>query len=484
MDRKSVIPVIAALVAFLSVSTMLRFPGLPIGVGEVIVLLTAVIFYRRGQFLQNFKHPLMLFWMAFIITAIAGYFVGTVRGEATVHTAIAYVYAAGFTLIVLAYVGDLNKEEFQRFIRALGTIPVLLLSIPLVIFLVGSEWVSNLLEINTTFYPSRVAAWSTNPNQLALFLLPVPIWLAAVSQNTSWRGLRLFKKFIFLWFVFFLGFCVRSDALLLAWTIGIPLLTIIAWCWLKRINWKFFASVIAASVLAFVSFKFFFDGPGQQLFEAVRNEVSEKVASVEQPSVTNREKELISINPPSPNAPIIAQDNPAGSGEVQQSHAEIRAEEPPAPLVFGRSDSAIGVGMDPNKASVRKTLWVHAYEVWKLSPIVGHGPGAFSYLDSPDERQEAHNLLLDMLTQVGIVGVGLFAVAYLWLVIGAFKARDPYSITLLVVLMVFSGAHFMLRQPIFTLYMVICAVVIKNRLFDPVTEDEVDDRNHVSSSGS
>jgi len=41
MDRKNVIPVIAALVAFLSVSTMLRFPGLPVGVGEVIVMLTA-----------------------------------------------------------------------------------------------------------------------------------------------------------------------------------------------------------------------------------------------------------------------------------------------------------------------------------------------------------------------------------------------------------------------------------------------------------
>lgn len=474
MHKNSVAPVIAALVAFLSVSTMLRFPGLPVGVGEVIVFLAAFGFFRRSEFLQNLKHPLMLFWLGFIATAVAGYFTGSVRGEGTVHTAIAYVYAAGFTLIVLTYVGDLSKFEFQRFIRAMGTIPVLLLAVPLFIFLIGSVWLSDLLEINTMFYPSRVAAWSTNPNQLALFLLPVPIWLAAISQNTHWQGWRFVKKFFFLWFFFFLGFCVRSDALLLAWCIGLPLLTVIAWRWLGNINWRFFATMIAAFVLAFGSFKFFFDGPGQQAFETVRAEISEKMSSVGLSAVDNKDVHADDGRTSKPSsiftnlgfAPALNQSLFKGQDDA--------GKEASAPHVFGRSDSAIGIGMDPNKAGVRKTLWVHAFEVWKLSPIVGHGPGAFSYLDSPDVRQEAHNLLLDMLTQVGVVGVLLFAALYLWLIVGAFKARDPYSITLLVVLMVFSGAHFMLRQPMFTLYMVICAVVIKNRLFGQASDDSVD----------
>lgn len=72
---------------------------------------------------------------------------------------------------------------------------------------------------------------------------------------------------------------------------------------------------------------------------------------------------------------------------------------------------------------------------------------------------------------MGVVGVVIFGALYLWLIVGAIKARDPYSITLLVILMVFSGAHFMLRQPMFTLYMVICAVVIRNRLFGQVAGD-------------
>ncbi|MEH6413548.1 MULTISPECIES: O-antigen ligase family protein [Pseudomonas] len=456
MHKSSVVPVIAALVAFLSVSTMLRFPGLPVGIGEVIVVLAACVFLRRGNFLQNLKHPLMLFWFAFIATAIVGYLVRKVQGEGTIHTSIAYIYAAGFTLIVLAYVGDLDKLGFQRFIRAMGTIPVLLLAIPLFIFLIGSVWLSDMLEINTTFYPSRVAAWSTNPNQLALFLLPVPIWLAAIYQNTQWQGLRLFKKFFFLWFFFFLGFCVRSDALLLAWCIGLPLLTGMAWWWLGRMNWKFFATMLAAFVLAFGSFKFFFDGPGQQFFQAMRADMVERLASHE-PEKTDdgtdgKRSALYTILE---RAKALA---PQTAGDVEHPLN-------PGQPTFGRSDSALGIGMDPNKAGVRKTLWIHALEVWKLSPIVGHGPGAFSYLDSPEQRQEAHNLLLDMLTQVGIVGVLLFAALYLWLMAGAIKARDPYSITLLVILMVFSGAHFMLRQPVFTLYMVMCAVIIRNRLF-------------------
>ncbi|MEN4829539.1 hypothetical protein ABEH27_23910 [Pseudomonas sp. P39-UII1] len=464
MHKSSVVPVVAALIAFLSVSTMLRLPGLPIGVGEIIVVLAACVFLRRGNFLQNLKHPLMLFWIAFIGTAAVGYFARSVQGEGTVHTAIAYIYAAGFTLIALAYVGDLNRVGFQRFIRAMGTIPVLLLAIPLFVFLIGSVWLSDMLEINTTFYPSRVAAWSTNPNQLALFLLPVPIWLAAIYQNTQWQGWRLFKKFFFLWFFFFLGFCVRSDALLLAWCIGLPLLTGMAWWWLGGLNWKFFVTLLAAFVLAFGSFKFFFDGPGQQVFETARATIAKQLSGFGSSTTTKPSESAGSekAEKPSGFAAILDHARTIVPGIKQESALD---EQPATHAGFGRSDSALGIGMDPNKAGVRKTLWVHAYEVWKLSPIVGHGPGAFSYLDSPDVRQEAHNLLLDMLTQVGIVGVLLFAALYLWLLIGAIKARDPYSITLLVVLMIFSGAHFMLRQPMFTLYMVMCAVIIRNRLF-------------------
>ncbi|WP_338585945.1 O-antigen ligase family protein [Pseudomonas sp. MAG733B] len=460
MNKKSVIPVLAALVAFLSVSTMLRFPGLPIGMAEITVLFASFAIIRRNVFMQNVKHPLMLFWFAFIATTMIGFFVGSIRGEGAIHTAIAYLYTAGFTLIALSYVGGLDQFEFQRFMRAMATIPVVLLFIPLLIFLLGSIWFSDLLEINTTYYPSRVAAWSMNPNQLALFLLPIPIWLAAISQNSHWQGWRFVKKFAFLWLFFFLGLCVRSDALLLAWCIGIPLLTMIVWRWLPNINWRFFGALIAAFILAFISFKFIFDGPGQQVFESVRAVVAERESDV----IAERD--------------LKKENTKAISGFALSFEHDAITKEIKVPLALGKSDSTFGVGMDPNKAGVRKTLWVHALEVWTLSPVFGHGPGAFSYLDNPQARQEAHNLLLDLLTQAGIAGLIIFAVLYLWLIAGAIKARDPFSLTTLIVLMIFSGAHFMLRQPVFMLYMVICAVVVKNRIFE-----KLDRSPGITSSG-
>lgn len=260
----------------------------------------------------------------------------------------------------------------------------------------------------------------------------------------------------------------------------------------EKISWKFFATLITSFLLAFVSFKFFIDGPGQQVFEAVRTEISQEISSVSGLAVTDDGGKFVSGGHPSKAETVgnldhasashrdESKDQSTATKEIQALPAPgheglkdqgVAMQKTPAPLVFGRSDSAIGIGMDPNKGGVRKTLWVHAFEVWKLSPIFGHGPGAFSYLDTPSERQEAHNLLLDMLTQVGIAGVLLFAALYLWLIIGAIKARDPYSMTLLVVLMIFSGAHFMLRQPVFALYMVICAVVVKNRLFEQLDDD-------------
>ncbi|WP_148659667.1 O-antigen ligase family protein [Pseudomonas sp. St29] len=199
---------------------------------------------------------------------------------------------------------------------------------------------------------------------------------------------------------FFIGMCVRSDALLLTWCAGVPILVITVSCWLKPVNWKISATLIIAFLLAFGSFKFMTDGPGQEYFSG-------------------------------PN----------------------------------KSDSLLGVGFDKNKGEVRKLLRNRATEAWLQSPIIGNGPGAFSYLKSPEDKQEAHNLALDLLTQVGIIGTLLFGALYLWLFVRAYQARDPYSLTVLIALMIFSGAHFMLRQPAFSLYMIICALAIRNGWF-------------------
>jgi hypothetical protein len=420
----------AALVVFASVATALRFGSLPIGLGELIVILLTLwsLLYRHA--LRYMMHPVMLFWAGFItIAAIAAYFSPLV-GTASVHTAAAYIYVACFSLMALAFLDQASHQEFDSFIRALGIVPAVLLTIPFLCFLTDSLELARFFGINTD-YPSRLSAWSTNPNQLALLLLPIPIWLMAIHRESNWQGMRWLRNFILFSAFFFLGICVRSDALLLAWTIGLPVLAIVTSLWVKRVNWKLLTTMLCAFVLAFSSFKFIIDGPGREQLLAVEASIVSTVSSVF-------------------NSPNKGESPPRNTKKVT------------AP---GKSDSVIGVGFDENKGGVRKTLWIHATQAWLQSPLIGHGPGAFSYLDDPAIKEEAHNLAFDMLTQVGIAGILLFSALYFWLIFKAYQARDPYSLAVLIVLMLFSGAHFMLRQPIFSLYIIICALAVKKGSF-------------------
>ncbi|MEN4829545.1 O-antigen ligase family protein [Pseudomonas sp. P39-UII1] len=430
MSKMNFVVIGAALIVFASVATALRFGSMPIGIGEVAVILAFIWALRYRKAMLYIQHPIMLFWMSFIATVAVAMAVGTLKGASSLHTAAAYLYAGCFSLMALACLEQVSKQQFISFIKALSIIPGIMLFIPFLCFLTDSTDLAALFGINTE-YPSRLSAWSTNPNQLALLLLPVPFWLLAVYRNTKWQGLHWLRYFGLLWAFFFLGISVRSDALLLAWIIGLPVLTAVAWAWIKPFNWKLFATTLAAFVLAFGAFKFMIDGPGREHLAKTEAVVVGAVSSLfgEKPSQT--------------------------SGRT---------------FAPGKSDSVMGVGFDQNKSGVRKTLWIHSYEVWLQSPLIGHGPGAFSYLDDPAKKEEAHNLGFDILTQAGIVGVLLFAALYLWLMFKACQARDPFSLTVLVVLLIFSGAHFMLRQPVFSLYMIICALAVKQGIFTALRE--------------
>jgi len=430
MGKVNFLSIGAALIVFASVATVLRFGNLPIGIGELAVMLLFLWALRYRGALHYLKHPIMLFWIGFIAIAAVAALLSPVEGASATHTAAAYIYTGCFSLMALACIEQTSKQEFSSFIKALGVIPAVLLAIPFLCFLTDSNELAELFRINTD-YPSRLSAWSTNPNQLALLLLPIPIWLMAVYRESNWQGARWLRNFLLLWAFFLLGICVRSDALLLAWTIGLPLLTIVASLWVKRVNWKMFATMLVAFVLAFGTFKVMIDGPGREQLLKIETAIVSTVSSM---------------------------------------FGEAAPEQPKKAFAPGKSDSIIGVGFDENKGGVRKTLWIHAYDAWLQSPIIGHGPGAFSYLEDPAKKEEAHNLGFDMLTQVGIAGVLLFAALYLWLLFKAYQARDPYSLAVLIVLMLFSGAHFMLRQPVFSLYMIICALAVKNGSFTALRE--------------
>lgn len=438
MNDKTVFwaPTIAAFLMFLSVATTLRFSGAAIGVVEVFILILATaVACKRRLLVLGINNQFVWFWLCFIVVAVLGYLTGSEHGAGVLHTGGAYLYMLVFTFVMVVGFSELGELELRNFIRAVVAVPVVLLVIPLLLFLYDAVRLSEWLLINTSYYPSRLSAWSENPNQLAFLLLPIPIWLAAISQRAQWTAWQTIRCFLSLFLVFFLGFCVRSDALLLAWAVSVFLLVVLGGWWQSKFEYRLFLIVFAAFMLAFLLFKGVVDKAGRQYFES----------GLMQGSHTAGDRIL--------------------SGEAVMCDQQIKERENLSSRSIGRSDSAVGVGLDPNKFDARMGLWRNAVTVWKLSPLFGHGPGAFSYLMAPNEKQEAHNLLLDLLTQVGVVGVALFMALYLRLLVAAVRVRDSFSVAVLIALMIFSLAHFMLRQPIFMLFLVVTAMIVKKRLF-------------------
>jgi len=102
----------------------------------------------------------------------------------------------------------------------------------------------------------------------------------------------------------------------------------------------------------------------------------------------------------------------------------------------------------------RIELWTNAIELFQLSPLIGFGPGAHvSTVVNLSHYWEVHNTFLDLLLQVGIIGLSL----YIFLLYKIGKNLFVYGNILLFaafcVLILFSSVHFVLRHPIFWLYL-------------------------------
>jgi O-antigen ligase len=75
-----------------------------------------------------------------------------------------------------------------------------------------------------------------------------------------------------------------------------------------------------------------------------------------------------------------------------------------------RFDHLVGRLEAGESANPRVELWGHAVAYWAERPLVGHGVGAWPILlYNRDERHYPHNLILELLVELGLVGLVLFA---------------------------------------------------------------------------
>ena len=121
------------------------------------------------------------------------------------------------------------------------------------------------------------------------------------------------------------------------------------------------------------------------------------------------------------------------------------------------TEAAYAVYTERGQGQVRFTIWKHGTEALLISPIVGLGPGPHSGFLGPNEGIEAHNTFVDWGASSGLIGLiaycGMIAFVFVRLV----RARQYYLAAGVVSIVVFSLFHFVIRQPLFWAYLIICS---------------------------
>lgn len=113
----------------------------------------------------------------------------------------------------------------------------------------------------------------------------------------------------------------------------------------------------------------------------------------------------------------------------------------------------------------RTSLYLSALKAWLDTPfsfMFGYGAGSFSGLNGPFQGAEAHNTALDMATIAGVFGLLLFPLMPLWFALKALGKKLRFAPAVLLALVAFAVFHFVGRQPLFWVTLVMMERLIRD----------------------
>ncbi|WP_435988089.1 O-antigen ligase family protein [Sulfitobacter sp. SH22] len=113
-----------------------------------------------------------------------------------------------------------------------------------------------------------------------------------------------------------------------------------------------------------------------------------------------------------------------------------------------------------DEGGARTVLYLSAIQAWSdsvFSMLFGYGAGSFAGFDGPFQGAEAHNTILDLATIAGIFGFFLFPLKPIWLAMNSLSKKLHFVPAVLAALIAFGLFHFIGRQPIFWVALVIIA---------------------------
>lgn len=385
-----------ALGIVLTTASQLRLPAVPLGVGEVCLVLWLAIATLRlvaSRRICNERAMLQItaFWACFAFALSVGTCLAFLRQEldpdSMLHDAIAYLLVAAITCLMVA------TMEADVALRQAEWLLVAFWNVALVLQIALGWSIINLPSVDP-WYWDRFRGWAENPNQVALYcavLTPLSLSLALSARGFG----RIAGSFSCL-LSFFVGRLTKSDTFLIAMVTATALFLVLRLrTWLTSPEHRFglrFPVAVFVTIAA----------------------VPLLLALAPYAVATADDFESLAIS--------LAKDR---GGEATQ-----------------------------RTASLRLQLWEDALHRGLESGSLGLGPGP--HLEKPNVANnrllptpfEAHSTLLDVFTQGGLLGVIAVCSLLASVFILALRAKLDALAALMAALAIFSISHFILRHPI------------------------------------
>jgi O-Antigen ligase len=416
-----------ALGILLSTASQLRPTGAPIGPGEICLVIWIVLMIGREviQLDPRFTPALsrlVLFWLLFAVAqsigTLAGFAIGDVHDSSLfMHDVMAYPLLA--TISMLSVVGPDAGSRLNRVAWFLVTLGSVTLGLQ-----VAQAWELVSMGSIDPWYWDRLRGWSENPNQLAILcavLGLLSLHLADVAASTPARIAAVGGAVL----PIYVGRLTKSDT---------------------------FGLVLVAAGPIFIALKL----RTRLLSHQPRLTVSLAFAWI---GILALPPLLVSAAPFGYSLAVEAQelagDMAKGDQQDTEKTAQIRLQAWQQAIDRGLESGMLGLGPGPH---LPIPAWIRA---GRQNP--SEEP---NYIERPDingtPNFEAHNTLLDIFTQGGLLAV----LGLIWLVATTFlltyRAKLNGLTTLLCGLTIFSIFHLIIRQPIFWLAIAMCLVAAES----------------------
>lgn len=415
--------VLLSLGLLLTTASQLRLGRLPIGPGELCLVLWLVLMLGRelgrlGPRLSPALARLLVFWTLFVFAQGLGFLTGLFSGEQydprwLLHDTMAYPL-----LIAVSCLSVVDPGAKPRLRRAAWLLAVFG-SVALALQVAIGWQLLGILPIQP-WYWERFRGWSSNPNQLALLCVvlgPLALHLAETTARPGARWIAVLCMIL----PIYVGRMTGSDTFTLALAASGPIFVAVKLrAWLRRSERR----------------------------RAVQSELAWII-------VLGLPLMLVSLAPlvfvATADAGIFARDLAKNGGKDLRQESDLRFSLWTQALQLGVRTSFLGLGPGPHLEIPASIVEARSKTKEQLQNL--EHPSA---ADVPNF--EAHNSFLDLLTQGGIIA----ALSFAWILFvslrTAYQARLAGLTALLCGLGIFCMTGLIVRHPIFWFAIALCLV--------------------------